>query len=217
MPVPVPVPVPDCFGRLPRYEDGPVSVPRVIQITDRQVLGLEEVLRRIDAARGFGAAFAVLFRDKDLPPADRAERARDLRAATNATGARLFVAADVDLAIASRADGAHLPSDRFDDLPAARAKLGPAAWLSVACHTPAEAARAASAGASGALLSPIFQSPGKASPIGLAAITEARRLVADRYPGFCLVALGGIDAESAASCFEAGASAVASIRARIPL
>ncbi|NUO51468.1 MAG: thiamine phosphate synthase, partial [Polyangiaceae bacterium] len=111
----------------------------------------------------------------------------------------------------------HLPSDRFDDVTAARGRLGPAAWLSIACHAPAEVGRAASAGANAALLSPIFQSPGKASPIGLGAITEARGLLGDRHEQFCLVALGGIDRESAPSCLAAGADAVASIRSGIPL
>lgn len=194
-----------------------VPRPRVIQITDRRTLGLDELLRRIEAAGPFGSAFAVLLRDKDLPGAERAARARELRAATSATGALLFIAADIDLAIASGADGLHLPSDRSDDLAAAHGRLGPDAWLSIACHAPAEVARAASAGANAALLSPIFQSPGKASPIGLAAITEAKALLGDRHEHFCLVALGGIDRESAPSCRAAGADAVASIRSGIPL
>jgi thiamine-phosphate pyrophosphorylase len=189
--------------------------PRVIQITDRHAIGPEEVLRRIEAARAVGPAFAVLFRDKDLPRADRAEGARELRAATRATGARLLVAADVDLALAVGADGVHLPSDAFADLSAVRCRLAPDAWLSVACHAPAEVTRAASAGANAALLSPIFQSPGKASPIGVEAIAEARGLLGDRHGQFCLVALGGIDEKSAPSCLAAGADAVASIRAAI--
>jgi thiamine-phosphate pyrophosphorylase len=190
-------------------------VIRVVQITDRRVLARDELFARIARAgdaKTHRGSFVVLLRDKDLPRDERAALARSLRDETRAAGAALVVAADVALAAEVGADGAHLPSDRADELMRARSQLGPTTWLSIACHAPDEVARAARHGASAALLSPIFQSPGKGSPIGIAALREARRLL-PLGASCALVALGGVDRENAKLCLDEGADGVASIRA----
>lgn len=93
----------------------------------------------------------------------------------------------------------------------ARALLGPDLWVSRACHDHAELAQAAREGADAALLSPIFASPGKGAPLGLAALTDARAA----FPGLPLHALGGVDASNARACLDSGASGVAVIRAAL--
>ncbi len=186
-----------------------------MQVTDRRVLAHDELLARIarsSEATARRGSFVVLLRDKDLPFADRAALARSLRAATASAGAALVIGADARLAVEVGADGVHLPSDRADELMRARSQLGPTTWLSIACHAPDEVARAARHGASAALLSPIFQSPGKGSPIGIAALREARRLL-PLGASCALVALGGVDRENAKLCLDEGADGVASIRA----
>ncbi len=188
---------------------------RVVQVTDRRVLARDALSARIaraGEAKTRRGSFVVLLRDKDLPREERGALARSLRDETHAAGAALVVAADVALAAEVGADGVHLPSDRADDLLLARSHLGPTAWLSLACHAPDEVARAARLGANAALLSPIFQSPGKGSPIGAAALGEARRLL-PLGASCTLVALGGVDRENAQACLDAGADGVASIRA----
>lgn len=93
----------------------------------------------------------------------------------------------------------------------ARALLGADLWVSRACHDLDELALAAREGASAALLSPIFSSPGKGPPLGLAALRDA----SSAFPALPLFALGGVDAGNAPACLAAGARGVAVIRAAL--
>jgi thiamine-phosphate pyrophosphorylase len=82
--------------------------------------------------------------------------------------------------------------------------------VSVGCHSVGEVAVARAAGADIALLSPVFatESHPEARPLGLEALTAAAQ-TAGKMPVY---ALGGVNAENAASCIEAGAVGVAGIR-----
>jgi len=184
---------------------------RVVQITDRASISEAEILRRVASVGALGRqrarAFAVQLRDPGLTSRELLALAEILRAATAAVGALLLVNDRLDVALAVGADGVHL-GRRSVEIAAARS-LVPGLWVSVACHSVSEVEAAVRAGADAAVLSPIFASPGKGTPLGLAALREARR----RAPEVSLLALGGIDAESAPACFAAGASGVASIRA----
>ena len=53
----------------------------------------------------------------------------------------------------------------------------------------------------------------KGAPLGTEALSSARAALAGRGLAIQLVALGGVDGESSAACFAAGADAVAAIRA----
>jgi thiamine-phosphate pyrophosphorylase len=95
----------------------------------------------------------------------------------------------------------------------ARALLGAGAWISASCHAVGEIVSAAE-GADAVLLSPIFASPGKGTPLGPGSLGEARRaLDAAGLGATALLALGGIDEAGATTCFGAGAEGVALIRA----
>jgi thiamine-phosphate pyrophosphorylase len=74
----------------------------------------------------------------------------------------------------------------------------------VACHTVADVERAE--GADFAVLAPIFATPGKGPPLGLDVLRQAARV------GIPLLALGGITADNAATCRDAGAAGIAAIR-----
>lgn len=190
--------------------------PRVVQITAASVLPERALFTRIEAIASLPEAarraYAVQLRDPELPPRALADLGARLREATRALGASLVVNDRVDLAIAIGADGVHLGrrSLRVAD---ARALLGASAWISVSTHDGDDVVRAADEGADAALLSPIFASPGKGAPLGVEAIAAAREAVERRALAIDLIALGGVDASNAASCFAAGASAVAAIRA----
>ncbi len=190
--------------------------PLVVQITDASILPEPALFARLEALAALPAAararFAVQLRDPALPARALLDLGARLRSVTRAMGAALVVNDRLDLALAIGADGAHL-GRRSVAVADARALLGPGAWISVACHAPAEVVEAAIGGADAALLSPIFPSPGKGAPIGPEAIAEARAAIDAR--GLCvqIVALGGVDAGNAAACFAAGADAVAAIRA----
>lgn len=94
----------------------------------------------------------------------------------------------------------------------ARAALGPTTTVSVACHDEQDLLAARDAGASFALYSPIFPSPGKPAPLGLDALSRAAALVAP----LPVLALGGVDFSNASSCVRAGAAGFAAIRAFLP-
>jgi thiamine-phosphate pyrophosphorylase len=186
--------------------------PRALQITDDTQLPESELVARIASVASLPAdaraGFAVQLRDPQRSGEALFALGRRLRDATRAVGARLVVNDRLDLAIAIEADGVHL-GRRSVAVADARALLGPSVWISVACHCVDDVARAASEGADAALLSPIFASPGKASPLGLDAITDARRAA----PSIAILALGGVTREVAPACFARGASGVAAIRA----
>ena len=150
-----------------------------------------EVARACSSVDGF----AMQLRDRtERTDEDLLPLARELRAIVP----MLIVNRRVDLARRVRADGIH-----GEELPA------DFAWRSSPAHDAKQLQNARNAGANAALVSPIFASPGKGAPRGVSALREARAMA----PDMTIVALGGIDETNARACREAGADAVAVIRA----
>jgi len=178
---------------------------RSLQFSERLVLDDVELLARI--ARS-GSAFAVVLRDPGLSTSAQFARGVRFRNATRAVGAGLLVADRLDLALLLDADGVHLGRASVS-VADARTVLGQR-WVTRSAHDVDEAACAAADGADAVVLSPIFASPGKGAPLGLGALRQTRRVLLSTTS---LVALGGVTAGNAAECFEAGAHAVAGIRA----
>jgi thiamine-phosphate pyrophosphorylase len=105
----------------------------------------------------------------------------------------------------SGADGVHLPERA--SVAAARSIVGAGALVGASRHDAEGVREAALAAADYTTLSPVFASPGKGKPLGLALFAEVAR-----SSGLPVVALGGIVGENAAACRAAGAAAVAAIR-----
>jgi thiamine-phosphate pyrophosphorylase len=158
-----------------------------------------------------GGVDLVQVRDRALPGAALLAHVDALLAAARrgarARGGRVRVVVNrrVDVALAAGADGAHLG---FDALPAeaARALLGPDAWLGVSAHAPDEVLALAPAHVSYAHLAPVFDprsKPATRPPLGLAALARA---CTGPVP---VLAQGGIGAANAAACLRAGAAGVA--------
>lgn len=178
---------------------------RVVQMTSSEALPLEELVARI--GRG-GASMVVVLREPELSASAMIDKGQVLREATRGAGARLLVADRLDVACTLEADGVHLGRLSVS-VREARRLLGEA-LVTRSAHDDDELARAVDEGADAVLLSPIFASPGKGQPLGLAALTRAR----ERLPkAMALVALGGVTAARVRACAGAGADAVASIRA----
>ena len=185
--------------------------PKVILITDPRY-SKEHIAAAIEATAAAlePEALLVQLRDKEADPAALLEHALLLRAVTRASRAAFTVNGDAALARAASADGVHL-GGRRPDVAAARALLGRDAWISVAAHDDDDVRDALAVSATAVLVSPIFATPEKGAPRGVAAIAAARRIASQ---GELLVyALGGIDARRAAACLHAGADGVAVIRA----
>jgi thiamine-phosphate pyrophosphorylase len=191
-------------------------LPRALQITAAPLLPEPELFRRLAALASLPPSarrlFAVQLRDPDLSARDLLRLGTRLRDTTAAFGAALFVNDRLDLARILGADGIHL-GRRSVSVADARAFLPRDTLVSVACHSIADVLRAASDGADVAVLSPIFASPGKGAPLGVAVLREAKHELAARGLAVHLVALGGVDVANAGSCFAAGADAVSAIRA----
>jgi len=124
----------------------------------------------------------------------------------------LFVVNDrFDLALACDADGVHLGQD---DLPPARVPESARARLRIgrSTHTVEQARIACGEPIDHLAFGPLFGTTSKDSPYsarGLDALAEVVRIAAPRP----VVAIGGIDASTAASAIRAGAAAVCVISA----
>jgi thiamine-phosphate diphosphorylase len=150
---------------------------------------------------------SVQFRAPALPHREFLRRAADLLVRVRGAGALFIVNGDLEAALALEADGLHLPA-RGPVPETVRRRLPAGMRLGVSCHDAAELSRAA--GCDWVLLSPVFATRSKPSrrPLGTARLAElARESPAPVY------ALGGVDANNAASCFRAGVAGVAAIRA----
>jgi thiamine-phosphate pyrophosphorylase len=146
------------------------------------------------------------------------EVARRLREVTAENGALLFVNDRLDVALATRADGVHLPAA---GIPAAvaralldrRGEHGERLRIGLSVHS-IEEIHANAACVDYFQFGPVFATPSKAAygpPQGLDALAAAAAAsTAEQRP---LVAVGGIDAENARSAALAGAAGVAVIRA----
>jgi thiamine-phosphate pyrophosphorylase len=134
--------------------------------------------------------------------------ARLVRSWMMASEARVLVNDRTDVAIACGAAGVHL-RDRSVS-PARIRQIAPRGFIiTVACHSVESVLRAADEGADYAVLAPIFpplSKPATAPPLGL----EALRAITAKA-GIPVLALGGITAENAPQCMEAGAAGIAGI------
>jgi thiamine-phosphate pyrophosphorylase len=173
----------------------------LLLVTNRR-LGSRPLLDLARDALLAGVAW-IWLRDRDLDPLQRRRLAQAMREAT-AGCAALVIGGDVDLALESAADGAHLPMSC--DLRAMREKLGPAKLMGVSTHSLDDVRAAASAGADYVTLSPIFTSsskPGYGPALGLSALTRSMGL------GCPVLALGGVTPQNAGDCLRAGGAGVA--------
>jgi thiamine-phosphate pyrophosphorylase len=184
-------------------------------ITDRKLArgGLaaacEEALAAV--ATSHRGAVAVQLREKDLNGRELLARARELRQICTTHGAMLLVNDRIDIALASDADGIHLPVDSFL-VRDAREILGKAKLIGCSTHTIAEVEAANRAGADFVVFGPVF-APISKSAYGSGAGIDALRAVCEATD-IPVYALGGITTERIAElsdCAIAGVAAIGSI------
>ena len=201
--------------------------PIVCYVTDRKSLNpamaqartsqiLENIRRAVEAGVDW-----VQIREKDLPARELLELARQAvqmaagRGRGNPGRARLIINDRLDVALAAGAQGVHLGHESLgarDVVRWCRAGNAPSEFaIGVSCHSLEEARKAESAKADYIFLGPIFETPSKlqfGAPQGLVKLAEVCRAVANMK----VVAIGGVNAENAASCIQAGADGIAAIR-----
>jgi thiamine-phosphate pyrophosphorylase len=186
-----------------------MAVPVVHLITDRRlqpdlVAPTARALAQLTPGR-----VLIQLREKDLGGRELLRLSRALAAACHMARQQLVINDRVDVALASGADGVHLPAAGIP-VEDARRLLGPDALVGVSCHSVDEVRRARDAGASYASVSPIYDTPSKRAygpPVGLPVLREAAAL------GLPVIALGGITPARVPEVLAAGARGVAAIRA----
>ncbi len=158
-----------------------------------------------------GGARVVQLRAKHATDRAALAWAEEIRALTRAAGALFFVNDRFDLALAAGADGVHLGQD---DLPPARLPAEVRGRLAIgrSTHDAEQLTRALAEPVDYVAYGPLFGTQSKASAQSARGL-EALREIASRCGALPVVAIGGIDAKSAASAIAAGASGVAVISA----
>lgn len=182
---------------------------RLLVIVDVDGAGGRTLLEIVRAAL-HGGAPTVQLRAKSATARQMTEVASLLREEARAAGALFFVNDRVDVALAARADGAHLGDD---DLPLvlARRITPPGFLLGRSADSVSAAIQAEQEGADYLGVGSVYPTSSKADagkPIGLSRLAEVVESVS-----IPIVGIGGIEASNAAAVFRAGAAGVAVIRA----
>ncbi len=170
-------------------------------ITDRKAVGgFHPLLELIRDQMHLGVDF-IQIREKDITARELFEftlavlevRENEIR---KRLPTRILLNGRSDIAFATGADGVHLPADAprqtLRNLIVARS-----------CHTLEEVR---TTNADFITFGPVFDTPGKSTPVGLKALKAACQL------GKPVYALGGVNWDNAAECLEAGAEGIAGIR-----
>jgi thiamine-phosphate pyrophosphorylase len=170
-------------------------------ITDRKAVGgFRPLLEVIRDQMHLGVNF-IQIREKDLTARELFEftlavievRDNEMR---KRLPIKIFINSRADLALATGADGVHLPSD-------APQQTLPGLLVFRSCHTLDEVK---SSNADFVTFGPVFETPGKSEPVGLDTLRAACRL------GKPVYALGGVNWDNAVDCMHAGAEGIAGIR-----
>ncbi len=200
--------------------------PILCYVTDRRSLPLSSsadanrlLLENVERTAAAGVDWIQL-REKDYSGKEWMQLVREsLRLISlGGSASRIFVNDRLDVALACGAGGVHLSENGIPVAEACRlrdeflsARSDKRDFLvGASCHSMGAALGAARAGADYIYFSPIFKTPSKANygpPQGLERLSQICRAV--QIP---VIAIGGIAADSAMSCFQAGAAGVAAIR-----
>ncbi len=136
--------------------------PGVICITDRRAAGGRPIADLIRAAVAAGADM-VQIRDKDLPGGPLLLMVREAVGMARAAGARcrIIVNDRLDVALAAKASGVHLPAEGLP-VGEVRRKVGARFLVGRSVHSLAEARHAEKEKADYLIFGPIFPTPSKA-------------------------------------------------------
>ena len=145
----------------------------------------------------------ALYRDKEN--SDYEQLAKVFIDLCSDTSTKAMLHGDVELASKLGAYGVHLTSQQFDEIKKAKALN---LFTVISCHSEEEVFRAQKLGADAVTFSPVFSTPNKGEPKGLA---ELQRMV-DKI-SLPIIALGGITTDAQVKAVEkSGCYGFASIR-----
>jgi thiamine-phosphate pyrophosphorylase len=170
----------------------------------------ERLLAKVAEAARAGVDYIQL-REKDLSSRELEGLALAAVDAVRETGSktRLLINSRTDVSLAVGADGVHLRSRDISPSDVRRiyrsAGLTTEPVVAVSCHSDGQIEAAKAAGADFVVFGPVF-GKGDAPGRGIAGLSAACA------HGIPVLALGGVNAENASSCLEAGTSGIAGIR-----
>jgi thiamine-phosphate pyrophosphorylase len=186
----------------------PVSAIRGLYAITQQTADTPQLLADVRAALDGGARM-IQYRDKSKRTALRIDQASQLHALCKLYSALFIVNDDVNLAKAVNADGIHL-GEMDAKLDIVRAKM-PDKIIGVSCYNQLDrAVEAEEHGADYVAFGSFF--PSDTKPDALRAPIELLR-EAWQHVSIPIVAIGGVTVNNAAELIEAGADAVAVVRA----
>ena len=168
-----------------------------------------ELLGRVAEALEGGVRLVQL-REKGLNRNRLLKLALKMRELTASYSAGLIINSDIEIALACKADGVHLPSSGFS-VTAARKTLGANALIGLSTHSVEEAKKATTEGADFITFGPAYHTESKAqygAPVGIEKLTEVAEQV-----GLPIFGLGGINRARVLEVLTAGARGVGLISA----
>lgn len=178
------------------------KLPRILMITDGK--GCDEtVLKKIEIACSIAPHLVGLqMREKQLDDKAAYLLAKQLRELTTAFGVPFWINDRMDIAIASQADGVHLPEN---GLPLSELKrMNKKLIIGVSVHSLKAAEKAVREGADYLIVGTIYETKGKI-PKGTSLIKLTAKLDVPIY------AIGGMTPERVQECLKSGAYGIAAM------
>jgi thiamine-phosphate pyrophosphorylase len=144
----------------------------------------------------------IQVREPDMDARDLLDLVVHVVELARGSSTRVLVNDRLDVALAARADGVHLPANGLPPA-AVRALVD---LVGVSTHSIEEIRSAEAGGADFAVFGPVFETPGKTG-VGLEKLREAVRAT-----GIPVFAIGGMSMTNAGQAIGAGAAGIAGIR-----
>ena len=170
---------------------------RLYLITDRRWMadagGVEVAVERAIRSLPQGSV-AIQVREKDLRSRDLLDLVRRVCAVCGPHRVPVLVNDRLDVALAARADGVHLPASGFP--PAEVRRVLPAGLIGISTHSVAELQRLDPAAVDFATFGPVFDTPSKrpyGPPQGVPALASA--VASSPVPVFAIGGIGPLTAE----------------------
>ena len=149
----------------------------------------------------------VQIREKQLTGRQLFELTVEAAKITRGKSTRLLINDHADIALAAGADGVHLAANSLP-VNIIRENFPQDFIIGASTHSLEGAKNTVEQGADLLVFGPVFETPGKGAPQGIAALSD----VCEKLRPFPVIGLGGIDETNYAEVLAAGASGFAAIR-----
>lgn len=182
-----------------------LQLPPLYAISNAVELGVEEFMRRLEAALRNGLRL-IQVREKEMPRAELRALSQRILELARAQGARVLINSDADMAREIGADGVHLNGSQLAELDVRPENLD---WCAASCHNIAELQRAGEMGLDFAVLGPVLPTRSHLGAAHLGWKMFAEIAAATTIPVY---ALGGLCVHDMETAWQHHAHGVALLR-----